>query len=235
VDRFRPGGLAGVDGHGEPVSAGERECLGVRPDRVSGFGAGEVEAAHPAVPHGHGELGQLDRRRGREVPEGAHDDPGADVEAVSRTLQAREDGREHVLRCQATLRVQERTEANLGVPHVLDRLVLGELVGESVEGRRILHDRDRDLEGREIIFQAARVVRDEAALELLGVGGREGNATLGGELDHGRGPERSVQVDVQLGLGKPAQPGVGEPGAPQQTPGPSGDASPLSTSTSCAG
>ena len=98
--------------------------------------------------------------------------------------------------------VELGSEAHLHVAHPLGEVVLGELVGNPLERRRVLHDGTGPGETGQVLGQVGVVVLEDGGPHAgLGVGG-QGHAALPRQLDQRGETERTVEVDVEIGLGE---------------------------------
>src|ERR1700730_13601256 len=100
------------------------------------------------------------------------------------------------------LHVQPGAVANLCVADVIVLEVLAELVGGSLERGDGLQHGDRQLEVGDVLNERRRTISGlEKVRELSDILCREWDAVLLGLLEHGLGPNRAVEVEMQLGLG----------------------------------
>jgi hypothetical protein len=169
--------------------------------RVAGLAARDVEADHAGVPVAQRELGDL--RGVRRRAHGGEQQPDLDPALRRHLLEPGEDRLHDLVQLHAALEVQLGCEADLGVDHAVVGQVLGALGCDAGEGLGRLHDPDRVLEGLQVARQAApRSALHEPGGQLVGVrGGQARVALLGGQLDHRRRPQTSVEVVVQEDLG----------------------------------
>ena len=112
---------------------------------------------------------------------------------------------EHLIRGESSLGVEERTEADLDVAHTLLRMVQHAFPGDPAHGFGVLHHRKRDREALQILLEAGRLVDHHVRAEGLRIARGQGHAALLRQLQHGPGAQGSVQVHVELRLGKAAE------------------------------
>ena len=94
-------------------------------------------------------------------------------------------------------------EADLDVADALRLVVEAELVGDPFDRLGVDHHRRGVQEALEILGQVlVGILEDQLAQAFDGVGGKL-DLPLLREFDQGRDPQRSVEVDVEVGLGKP--------------------------------
>ena len=151
---------------------------------------------------------------------------------ATRALEASENRGQDLLGGETPARAEPGAEADLQPSDVLPGVVLGELVRDPLEGVRVLHDGQREAKPLQVTLEAHRVRHDHPGCETRRVGGGQLDAALARELDQRGWAERSIEVYVQLGLGQPEE---ALARAQQRKSGPSGEASPFSTSMSGAG
>ena len=96
------------------------------------------------------------------------------------------------MRCEVPFSAQGRAEADFHIPDVLRRVIRRELVGNSLQRRPVLHEGQGHGEAIEVLLEAGRATD--------GHGIRQSPYFVGGELQHGCGAQRAVEVDVQLGF-----------------------------------
>ncbi len=108
----------------------------------------------------------------------------------------------HLVERKAAGAAQRRAVANLNVADALPRRVFHHLVGDPLQRIRRLQQRHGDIKAAEVVLEAARIIHEHEAAKCFGIGG--GELHLGGarELQHRLGPERSVEMHVQLRLGQ---------------------------------
>ena len=102
------------------------------------------------------------------------------------------------------LDVQLRGEAHLDVADALGLAVHGELVGRALERLRVLQHRDGVLEAPQVLPQVGVALAEHQLFEPLRRLRGECHASLPGQLDQGREPQRAVEVHVEIGLGQAA-------------------------------
>ena len=136
------------------------------------------------------------------VPERAVDDPGDDAEVPLAPGQPAQLGLERRLHGEPAAGAELRAVAHLEVAEPVARRILHHLVGHPLDRLGRLQQRDGVLEPREVVLQAAGVAHHHEAPERLGIGRRQGELRLPGELDHRRRAERAVEMGVQLRLGQ---------------------------------
>src|SRR5688572_15338993 len=205
-DRGRPESLPGVDRRRQVVVGDEAEGALVVLRRVVLLLAGEVEGDDAAVLVGDGQLRQLERAARADVPHAADDDAGRQVELALGAPEPRQHGLEDGRQLEPLRLVEDRRVAHLHVPHVLGRAVLGQLVGDALERIRHLQHRQRDVERLEVVAQAPHLRPGDELPRQLGRGlRRQADALLLRQLPDRARPERSVEVEVEVGLRQAAQ------------------------------
>src|SRR5262249_2161708 len=145
----------------------------------------------------------------------ANDRPRPDPERAPGTLETRHDGIDRLFHGELPPRVERGTVTDLHVADLLRVRVLGQLERRPFEGIGLLKDLDREIEGLEVPGEAdARGQTSEKAPEIRRA--RDPGQTdslLPRELEERRGAQRSIEMDVKVGLGKrveesPAAPGI---------------------------
>ncbi len=203
VDRLRPVGLTRVDGRGHVAVDDREEGVPVLLGRVVVLRPRQVEGHHAAALVRHGEVGEVAGGARLHVADPADDEPGADSERLFGLLEAPQGRVDGLHEGEPLTGVQDRRVANLEIADVLPRVVLGQLEGDALERRRVLHHGDRDGELGEVLLQVLRVVGDERPAQRLGLGLGQRHAVLLRQLQHGLRTQAPVQVYVQLGFRKP--------------------------------
>ena len=92
--------------------------------------------------------------------------------------------------------VEHRRVAHLDVAHAIARCVFGELVGDALQRRLGLHDRERDREALEVILEVARIVHRHVLTQGGRVSRRHRAVVLGGQIQHRLRSQRAVEVAV---------------------------------------
>ncbi len=155
---------------------------------------GEAEVEHP---HGAGDNAVFEGRLGP----APHLRPA--VELLLGPGQAAVEGGHSLDAGQPGVLVELRGEADLDVAHPFGLVVLGELVARPLQGRGGLEDGRGIGESLQIVGQAGILALEDQAPQSGLVMGRKRDALGVGQLDQGREAERSVQVEVEVGLGDP--------------------------------
>ena len=101
--------------------------------------------------------------------------------------------------------MQERRIPHLHVAHILGGLVEDELVRHALERGGGLQDRERDFVLLEVFLETFRVPHQHCLGEPVGRIGGQTDTLRACQLEHGRGPQRAIQMHMQLGLGPTAQ------------------------------
>ena len=101
--------------------------------------------------------------------------------------------------------VERRCPADLGVPRPVGGNVLDQLVGDARDRRRVLHQRDRQLEGLQELRLVCHLGRG-----LQSRGDRREvhplvEAALACQLERRRRPQRPVEVEMQLRFWHPRE------------------------------
>jgi hypothetical protein len=136
----------------------------------------------------------------------AQDHAVANAEFALRLAQPAQYRFDDLRRSQAGAGVKEWRVAHLEVAHVLAPRVLGELVGDLFERGFRLHHRQRDVERAQVVVEGRDVLAgDQHRPELAAIEGRQLDALLARELEHGVEANRSVEVAMQIRLRKTLQ------------------------------
>jgi hypothetical protein len=189
VDGRRAECLAGMDGHRHVRVGGDLERRLVVDGRMPAFGAGEVERDDAPAPVRHGQLGHGNGDLHRQVAQAADDERGRNVVLRLGPAQAAQSGIHHLLRRQPATDVEFGAEADLHVADVLGGRVRRQLVGDALDGRRRLHQLQRDLEALQVVHEADAIGHLHPRAELGGAGDGQPHAGVGGELEHGGRPQ----------------------------------------------
>ena len=197
--------LASVDGGVEVFALHVLERVEMAGWRKACLGTGDVEADDAAVAPANRQLGDLQASRC-----GAHrraDEVDREVRASCAATKAVEHRLGRLVEAQPGFGAQLRCHAHFGVHHPVGGQVLGALVGHAFDGVAVLHHADRVGERFEVQHQ---IVALRAAVEPRAqfghVSGRQpGVSVLRSELDHGGGPQPTVEVIVQQHLGQCGQ------------------------------
>src|SRR5712692_8664085 len=183
--------LAGVAGQMEPGSAGGLESAPVGPGGEAGLVPGQVEADQAAAGVDAGLAGQRQVVLGVVLAQPA----GDGHRPQGRRVQPAQDRLDHALDAEATPAVQERRPADLQVVDPLGGGIGAQLVGRPLQRRLRLQDRDHGFEVGDVGGLGGTVGRGHQAQ-----GAGEIEPLLGGQLLRGGGPDRTVEMTVQLGL-----------------------------------
>lgn len=200
ADPLRAGDLTRVGGERQAGLARGHEGDRVRGSRPLGFGTGEVEADDR-----RSEGSRAPRHLGvcgwRVLPHGRHDQPDerrTGTEPLDSMHDAGRHGLDDLLDRQATLEVQARCPADLGVPDAIGGEVGHQLVGDTLERWGVLEQRDGQIEeAEELCLVRAALWADHARRRLVQ---GQWHADRLRQLDRRRRPDRSVEVLVQLCL-----------------------------------
>jgi hypothetical protein len=119
---------------------------------------------------------------------------------------------DHVAPGQAALGVEERRPADLGVAHVVARLVLGEVGRRPFERLGVLHQGDRQVEGEQKLGLVGDLVRAHEHGSHPLEGRRRLDAPRPGEVEGRVDAQGAVEVEVQLRLGHRARERTQAPG-----------------------
>lgn len=149
------------------------------------------------------------------MADAANDRAGPDPEGAPGTLEPKDDRIHRRFHGEFPARMERGAVANFHVPDLLRVRILGQLEGGSLEGLRFLEHLEREIEGFEILREtdAGGQASQEAAEVRRARDPGQSDALLSGEVEERRRTERSVEVDVKVGLGKrveecPATPGI---------------------------
>ncbi len=93
-------------------------------------------------------------------------------------------------------------EPDFDVANALVLIVQAEFVGDSLDRLRIVHDRGGVEEPFEILGEVLVGVLEHQCPQPFHGGGRQLHLPLPRQFDQGGDPQRTVQVDVQIGLGE---------------------------------
>ena len=115
------------------------------------------------------------------------------------------DGLDRATQVEPAGNVERRSPADLDVTRAVRGDVLDKLVGDALDRGRVLHQRDRQVEGS----QQLRLVGDlggrlQAARHRVEIHALV-EAAFPRQLERGRRSERAVEVQMQLGLGHPRE------------------------------
>ena len=201
ADLVRAAPLPGMDRHAQAVGpSGLEGPRVVERVGVGGLGSGEVPAGQPLVEEPRRGLGQLHVPLGvvgtQRGADEAHDRAGSGG-AVAR---ARAHGRDPVRQGEAARDVQARTPADLDVAHAVRGLGLDELPRDALERVGVLHQRDRQVERAQQLRLVGARHRGDQGRGHAGPVRRRIDAARPGELEGRVHPQRTVEVEVQLGL-----------------------------------
>lgn len=193
--------LPGVERQPEARFAGQTAFGEVLIGRMACFGARQIEPHDPGVKKRDGRPDN--RVRGALVAKSVDEDAERDAGLAARPVHAVDDGFDDGLQAEPRTGVERRGEANLGVHHVLRRVVEEALVCDSAEGLRRLHDCHRLVESREIFDERAGFALMKPLGESVLRGCRKACVSGGvGELEDRADAEAAVEVVVEYGLGK---------------------------------
>jgi hypothetical protein len=165
--------------------------------REARFPAGDVEAGHPLIAVGHGELGDLPGTRCRAHRRQQH--PGGQRGAAAPLPEALQHRLDHCGQLQG-VHVQFGSEPDLRVNDAVGSKILGTFAGDANERLLRLHDRDRVVEGLEIAVERARGGRHSVKpLGQLGdaLGGQLCVTDLLCQLSHGLRAQATIEMVMQ--------------------------------------
>ena len=133
-------------------------------------------------------------------------DLGPAVEGLGGAAQPAVHRPHHVRQLEARLDVELGSEAHLEVAHALGLAVLGQLEGGALEGLRVLQDRHRVLEALRGTPRRLGSAGRNTSASRSPSGVSEGRPTRRSRASSisVREAQRAVQVDVEVGLGQPA-------------------------------
>ena len=200
-DALRTGGLTGVDGGGQVVGLGLLEDGAEHIGGEDALGTGDVHAAdHIAqvlVDHLHGlQVGTFIGVAAHAAQQQACADGGILLHAP---LGAADGGFHHLGLGQALLGGQLGGKADLGVAQASLGQVLHQLEGDALDGVLTLEDQQGHGEALQVLLQGLAVGGDtHLEVDLLQGIHAQVDALLTGQLPHGFGAQRAVQVQVQL-------------------------------------
>ena len=106
---------------------------------------------------------------------------------------------------QSAADVQHRREAHLDVAHAVAPGVDRQLVRDPLERLGRLQHGERDVELREVVLEAPRVVDAHELAQRVGVVARDRLLVLARQLEQRLGTDGAVEVAVQLGLRQAAE------------------------------
>ena len=221
--------LAGVDRDPQPACPrGLEGARMIERVRVRRLRSGEVPAGEALVDEPRRGLGE-DDVVGRVVgAEGGADEADGRAAAGRRRARPATDRRDPVGERQAARDVQQRPPADLDVADVVGGLRGHQLGGDPLERLRVLHQRDRQVEGaQQLGLVGAALGRNERPVHPGPV--RWGvDAARARQLEGRVHPDRAIEVQVKLRLGhrfeQPAEWPAGEPEAEVGVGRPSSDA-----------
>ena len=224
-DGLRARGLAGMDRDPQATIPGQVERRGMAPGRPARLAPGEIEAHHTVSPRRHRAPGDLQRDRRIVVAQRAVDDAGLDPEVALAPLEPAALRLNHLLQGKPPAGAQHRAVANLDVAYIVPGRVLHHFVGHPLQRLGGLQQLNGHLEAADVILQIPGGVDQHAPAEPVRIRGGELDPCAAGEVDHGLGAERAVQVHVELGLREPGEELTGQhrrlPGRPARS-GPPG-------------
>ena len=114
------------------------------------------------------------------------------------------DGPNDVRDVEAGPDVELRGEAHLHVAHALLLAVLGQLEGRALQGLLVLQGRHGVLEALQVLVEVRVPGPEYQRFEPFGRLRGQGNLAVAGQLDERPEAQRSVEVDVEVGLGEAA-------------------------------
>ena len=194
--------LAGVDRDPQPTGARGLEGAGmIERVREGGLRSGEVPAGEALVDEARRCLRE-DRVVGRVVgAEGGADEAHARAGSFCRHARPATDRRDPVGQRQPARDVEQRAPADLDVADVVRGLRGHQLGGDPLECLRVLHQRDRQVEGaQQLGLVGAALGRDERVVHPCPAG-RGIHAASARQLERGVHPDRTIEVEMELRLG----------------------------------
>ena len=224
-DRLRAGRFSSVDGDPEPAGQRDVERRPMDTGHPAGLSAGQVERHHAVVPHPDRMFRNPHRDRRVVVAERAIDDPGLDAELPFATGKPPLLGHDDLVERQALAGTEVGAISNFEIPEVVEGGVFDHLVGDLLDRLGGLEQRDGEVEPLEELLEIVGIVHHHVPPQRIRLRGREYEARIPGEVNHGAWPERPVEVDVQLRLGKPRDQVTGDhrprrrSGEPTRSPG----------------
>ena len=172
-DRVQSERFSCMDGYVEILVVDEPEGLDMFLGRVALLVSGKIEAHHPAVAVGDGELCDLEAQVRALVAHRAQKQTELHPGFPAPLLKAVEDRTDHTVHRKAQIRMQYRCKADFSIYYVFLMPVQDRLVGHPLQGLLRLHDRRGHGKG----FQIKRKTLELAALlepqgKFRGIGGR---------------------------------------------------------------
>ena len=200
-DRLGAVGLARMDRHVDVVVPNELEGRLVVLGRVVVLGAGQIEADDAAVLVSDRQLCHFERMLRGHVSDAANDDVRLDSVSLLRSAEPLEHTLDDRRQPEPAPGVQHRRVAHLHVTDVLARRVFGELVRNAPERFRALHHAQGHVEGFQVLDEASAVLAKVHGLaQPVGISRGQVDPLSLGEFEDGRQAQRSVEMNVQVGL-----------------------------------
>ena len=204
VNRMRSVTFTRVTRARHPVRGGVLERRPVIACGEAAFGAREIECGHPSRPILGRDARELERLSRWLGPHGADDQPNFGSRFFHRPLYPRKGSFDGLGQGQSGT-MEQRRIAHLDIPNVLGGLVHDEFVRHALERRGGLQDGEGDDVFLEVLLEVLRVAHQHRLRQLIRCLGGQVDALRPGQLEHRRGPQRAIEMHVQLGLGPAAQ------------------------------